>query len=492
MADARLSNDGGSASGGGAPSKWVVLAVAGSGVYMSTLDSGLLNVALPTLQREFGAPVTSVQWVVLAYVLCITGLLLPMGRLADIVGRKRVFLAGLIIFTVASALCGLAPSLDWLVAARVLAGIGGAMTQANSAGLIAQAFPAEQRGRALGLNGAIVSAGLLSGPVIGGLIIQAIGWNWIFFLNVPLGIAATIFGARLLRETGIQPGQRFDLAGAALFMALVVGLLLTLNWGGQQGLTPTVLGLALLTLAVGVVFAVVEARAPQPMLEFRLFANPGFRAASIAAFLSFLGISHTQLLLPFYLQDVLGLLPSQVGLVLVTIPSSLLVLGPLAGALSDRIGSRVLASVGLVVTATGLLSLATLGAETPVALVVARLMLVAVGMGCFGTPNSSALFGSLPRERYGVGGAYQSLTRNLGQSIGQTMAAALWSAVVVSSSGGLSTAEAPVPALLDGFAVAFTVAAGIVLCGAVVSYFARPTRPAPAPAPVAEAAGRRS
>jgi hypothetical protein len=146
----------------------------------------------------------------------------------------------------------------------------------------------------------------------------------------------------------------------------------------------------------------------------------------------------------------------------------------------------------LVVTATGLLSLATLGADTPVALVVARLMLVAVGMGCFNSPNSSALFGSLPRERYGVGGAYQSLTRNLGNAIGQTMAAAIWTAVVVSSSGGLSTDAAPIPALLNGFSVAFTVAAGIVLCGAAVSYFARPTRPAAAPERVVEPAGRRS
>jgi EmrB/QacA subfamily drug resistance transporter len=473
------------------PSKWIVLAVAGSGVYMVTLDSGIVNVALPTLTREFNAPVAVAQWVILGYVLCITGLLLPVGRLADIVGRKRIFLAGFMIFTVASALCGLATSLEMLVAARVLQGIGGAMVQANSSGLVTQAFPSEQRGRALGLNGAIVSAGLLSGPVLGGLIIQWFSWHWCFFVNVPIGIVATFFGLRQLREAGIRPGQKFDLPGAALFLALVVGLLLTLNLGGQEGVSPRVLGLAGATLLAGIVFVMVEMRVPQPTLEFGLFRHPGFRAASLSAFCSFLGVSHTQLLMPFYLQLVLGLPPSQVGLVLVTIPASLLVLGPLFGALSDRIGSRVLASVGLVVAAAGLLSMTTLGPETPVPLVMARLLLMALGLGCFNSPNSSALFGSLPRERYGVGGAYQSLTRNLGQSIGQTLAAALWTAAVMLNAGVAAVDQAPVAALMTGFRVAFGFAAAVVVLGAAVSYFARPSHQ-PSVAPAAELVGRRS
>lgn len=459
----------------GGPSKWIVLAVAGSGVYMATLDSGIVNVALPTLTHAFDAPVVQTQWVILGYLLCITGLLLPAGRLADIAGRKKVFLGGFVIFTLASALCGLAPSLWALVAARVVQGVGGAMMQANSLALVTQAFPGSERGQALGLNMAIVSAGLLSGPVVGGLIIEWFGWPWIFFVNVPIGIVATLFGVRQLREAPVRPGQRFDLPGAALFLLLVVGLLLTLNAGGQQSWTaPPVLVLGAATVGAGLLLWAAERRAAQPMIEVALFRNQGFRASILAAFMLFLGVSHTQLLLPFYLERVVGLTTAQVGLLLVTGPATVLVLAPIAGALSDRLGSRLLATIGALVGVAGLVSMALLRADSTVVDIVPRQMLVAIGMALFGSPNGSALFGSLPRERYGVGGAYQSLTRNLGQSIGQASAAALWTAVVMAAAGGLDVNQAPVEALMAGFGAAFAVAAVLALLGAVISLVARP------------------
>ena len=475
-----------------APSKWIVLAVAGSGVYMTTLDSGMVNVALPTLTEVFGAPVTLVQWVVLGYLLCITGLLLPMGRLADITGRKRVFLSGFVLFTLASALCAFAPNLWTLIAARVLQGVGGAMMQANSLALVTQAFPTSERGRALGLNMAVVSAGLLSGPVVGGFIIDWLGWQWVFFVNVPIGILATIFGLRMLREGEIQPGQRLDVPGAALFLLLVVSLLLALNFGGQVGWTsPLALGLAALAVVVGALLWATERRAEQPMIEVALFRNQGFRAAILAAFMLFLGVSQTQLLLPFYLERVQALATSQVGLVLVVGPATVLLLAPIAGSLSDRLGSRALASIGALLTAIGLLSLAFLGVDSTVWDVLPRQMLVSGGMAFFGSPNGSALFGSLPRARYGVGGAYQSLTRNLGQSVGQAVAAALWSAVVLANSGGVLADRAPAEALVAGFRVAFLVAAGLALLGAVISLVGRPRATnAPAPAPEREPVGR--
>jgi EmrB/QacA subfamily drug resistance transporter len=427
-----------------ARSKWIVLAVAGAGTFMSTLGVGMVNVALPTITQHFAAPLVVTQWVVLAYLVSITGLLLPMGRLADMVGRKRVFLAGFVTFAAGSALCGLAPSLAALIAGRLIQGAGGAMLQANSSGLVTQAFPTTERGRALGLNGAIVSAGHLAGPVVGGLIIDWLGWQWLFFVGLPIAGVAALVGWRLLRETPRRPGQRFDLAGAALFMLLMVGLLLTLNRGAQDGWTATaVLGLMAGTVAVALLLVLVERRAAQPLIDVGLFRNAGVRAAILSGFLVFVSISQSQLLMPFYLQLALGLTAAQVGLVLVTQPATLMVLAPISGALSDRLGSRLLASTGAAIASGGLLSLATLSADSAVSEVVVRMLVLALGLALFSSPNTSALFGSLPRERYGVAGAYQSLTRNLGQAVGQTVAAALWTAVVTASAGGLAPAAAP-------------------------------------------------
>jgi EmrB/QacA subfamily drug resistance transporter len=450
----------------------------------------MVNVALPTITQHFAAPLVVTQWVVLAYLVSITGLLLPMGRLADMVGRKRVFLTGFVIFAAGSALCGVAPSLGALIAGRLIQGAGGAMLQANSSGLVTQAFPSTERGRALGLNSAIVSAGHLSGPVVGGLIIDWFGWQWLFFVSLPIAAAATLVGWRLLRETPRRTGQRFDLAGAALFMLLMIGLLLTLNRGGQDGwTTPAVLGLLAGTIAAAALLVLVERRAAQPLIDVGLFRNAGVRAAILSGFLVFVSISQSQLLMPFYLQLALGLTAAQVGLVLVTQPATLMVLAPISGSLSDRLGSRLLASAGAAIAAGGLLSLATLSADSAVSEVVVRMLVLALGLALFSSPNTSALFGSLPRERYGVAGAYQSLTRNLGQAVGQTLAATLWTAVVTANAGGLAAAAAPPAALIAGFRAVWVVAAALVAVAAVVSLVARP-RVAPTPAAEREAVER--
>lgn len=294
---------------------------------------------------------------------------------------------------------------------------------------------------------------------------------------MPIALVAAVVGWRRLHDPPGQPGQTFDLAGAALFMALIIGLLLTLNQGGQVGwLAPSVLALAAATGIAAVLFVLVERRAPQPILDTSLFRNAGVRAAIVSGFLVFVSMSQNQLLMPFYLQVVLGLTAAQAGLVLVTQPGMLMVLAPITGSLSDRLGSRLLASAGAAIAAGGLLSLATLGPDSGIVAVVSRLTVLALGMALFSSPNTSALFGSLPRERYGVAGAYQSLTRNLGQSIGQTLAALLWTAAIVSASG-LPPDDAPPEALVAGFRAVWVVAAALVGVAAVISLVARPRAP---------------
>jgi EmrB/QacA subfamily drug resistance transporter len=455
--------------------KWRVLFVVGAGVYMVTLDSGIVNVALPVLTRELGMTLVLAQWIVLGYVLCITGLLLPAGRLADMLGRREVFLAGFLLFGAASALCGLAPTIQWLIAARVLQGIGGAMVQANTGALLTQAFPLRERGRALGLNSSVVSSGLLSGPLIGGLITAYFGWRWAFYVNVPISAVAAVVGWRLLHPSPVDRGQRFDVLGATLFFLAVVTVSLGLSQGATWGWqSPWTLGVFAVSAVAIVTFVVVEQRVAQPTIDLTLFRNRAFTAASVSAFLGFLAISTVILLMPFYYQLVLGVSVEHSGVLLIAIPATVVFIAPISGALSDRLGVRLLASLGLLLEAAGLASLVLLPSSGPAIFAAARLVLVGVGLALFQSPNSSAMFGSVPPNRLGLVGGFQALTRNLGQSLGQAVAGVAWSAVVLSVSGAQSAIEAPPEAMMAGFRLVFSWATGLTLVALAISLLGRP------------------
>lgn len=460
--------------------KWKVLGVVGSGVYMVTLDSGIVNVALPILTRDFATSLVVSQWVILGYVLCITGLLLPAGRLADMVGRRGVFLSGFVLFAGASALCGLAPGIGWLIAARVLQGVGGALVQANTAALLTQAFPASERGRALGLNSSIVSVGLLSGPVIGGAITQYLGWRWAFYVNLPISLVAAPVGWRLLRPSPVVPDQRFDLVGSALFLLAVVALLLGLNQGEVWGwLSPLTIGVLAAAVLLAAAFLRVEQHVAQPTIELSLFRNHGFSVAAATAFLSFLALSPVTLLMPFYFELVLGLPADQAGLLLVAIPATVACIAPFSGALSDHLGPRLIAAAGLLVETLGLALLIFLPPAGGALAAAVRLVIVGAGQALFQSPNSSALFGSVPRSRLGLVGGFQALTRNLGQSLGQVLAGTLWTSVVMAAAGSAArvAVEAPPAAMMAGFRAVFTVSAALAAVAMLVS-LGRPPAPA--------------
>jgi EmrB/QacA subfamily drug resistance transporter len=406
------------------------------------------------------------------------------------VGRREVFLGGFVLFAGASALCGLAPGVGWLIAARVLQGVGGALMQANTAALLTQAFPPSERGRALGLNGSIVSVGLLSGPVIGGFITQHFGWRWAFYVNVPISAIAAPVGWRLLRPSPVLKDQRFDPLGAALFLLSAVVLLLGLNQGETWGWTSlAIVGLLVLAVVSAAAFIYVERRVVQPTVDLSLFRNRGFSAAAASAFLSFLAISPVTLLMPFYFQLVLGLQPDETGLLLVAIPATVAVLAPLSGTLSDKLGSRLIASAGMAVETLGLATLIFLPASGSPLWAAARLAIVGVGLAFFQSPNSSALFGSVPRSRLGTVGGFQALTRNLGQSVGQVIAAAAWTIVVLSAANGAAptAVEAPPEAMMAGFRAVFTWSAVLGTVAIFTSLLGRPrdarkqTVPGPVP-----------
>lgn len=416
--------------------KWLVMSAVAMGIFLATIDGSIVNVALPTLTTALATDFATVQWIVLAYLLTIITLLAVVGRLADMYGRKRLYNAGFIVFTIGSLLCGLAPSVNWLIGFRVLQGVGAALILALGMALVTEAFPPTERGRALGIAGSIVSIGIVTGPTLGGLIIENLSWHWIFFVNVPIGILGTIVSWRFVPASRPPGGQRFDIGGAATLCLSLLGLLLALTTGQRQGFTsPTALGLFVFGVFFLAAFLFIQRRHPQPIIDPSLFRNRLFTVNLFTGFLVFVGLG-TNVLIPFYLEIVLGYSVQQVGLLLAVVPIALGITAPISGSLSDRFGSRPISVIGLAVAALGFLGLSTLTPETTAVGFMLRFLPVGIGVGLFQSPNNSAMMGTAPRERLGVASSLLAMTRNLGQIVGIAVLGALWAAMVFRASGG--------------------------------------------------------
>jgi EmrB/QacA subfamily drug resistance transporter len=412
----------------GRPSHWAVFAVVAVGVLMATIDSSIVNVSLPVIARHFGAPLGGVvEWVVIAYLVAIAALLLTSGRIADVLGRHVTWAVGLAVFTVGSALCGAAPSLGALVAFRALQGIGSAGTMAAGPAMLVAAFPPEQRGRALGLNALVVGLGISAGPTLGGLVTDHLGWRWIFYVNVPLGVAGVIASRRVLPRRKAPAGERVDWLGAVLLAVGLGALTASLSFGGELGWTsaPLVATGALAAVGLGgVVLRIL--RAPEPILDRRLFANRVFTSAAVSLLLAFMATFAVAFFMPFYLEQVRGFPVARVGLLLTPLPLTVAACSPLTGALADRIGTQKLAAGGMLVAATGLALLGRVDQATPVARLVATLVVIGVGQAVFQPPNNSALMGAAPRDRQGVAAGVLATGRVVGQSVSVALAGALF------------------------------------------------------------------
>jgi EmrB/QacA subfamily drug resistance transporter len=426
--------------------KWYVMSAVAMSIFLGTIDGSIVNVALPTLVNELNTNFATVQWVVLAYLLTISTLLLSMGRLGDMIGKKPIFLSGFIGFTIGSALCGLAPNIYWLIAFRAVQALGASMTVALGMAIITEAFPPGERGKALGIGGSIVSIGIVVGPTLGGFIIGALSWRWIFYVNVPIGIFGVLLAQRFVPNFKPLGRQRFDYGGAITLLISVLSFLLALTIGQELGFGDgrilALLGSWLLFL---IVFIVIEWRAKQPMVDLRLFRNSLFSVNLITGFITFIATAGLVILMPFYLEDVLGYAPLQVGLFMAIVPIGMGVLAPPAGSLSDRFGTRPIVVIGLAAMVVGYYAMSTLTAETTVLGYVLRLLPIGVGMGVFQSPNNSAIMGSAPRERLGIASGLLSETRTLGQITGIAILGALWASRVIfhhgaSLPGGATTA----------------------------------------------------
>ena len=447
--------------------RWYVLAAVSTGTFMSTLDSSIVNVALPTISEQFQVELSTLQWTVTAYLLAITSLLPVFGRLADMLGRKKIFGLGFIIFTSGSALCGLSPGIWFLVGARVLQAIGAAMLMANSAAIIVAIFPFQERGRALGLTGTVVALGSMSGPALGGILISLAGWRTIFYINLPLGILAYLLVQSILpSDQLLAEEESFDFAGAFLFAGGMISLLYSINSGSVWGWSNPLILLGLLCgLGLLTGFLINERRVIHPVIDLSLFRIHQFVIGNLCGWLSFVAMFANAMLLPFYLQQVLNCSPSQVGLLMTAFPVAMAITAPISGHASDKYGPWLLTSGGMLITAASLFYFSTLTPATVLYQVIPGSLLMGLGAGMFQSPNNNSVMSSVPRTKLGVAGGISSLVRNIGMISGIALSVSLFELW-----GGV-TRPAPdqISAFMHAYQAVMLVGMGIALLGAAVS-----------------------
>lgn len=448
--------------------KWLAMIAAAIGTFMATLDASIVNVSLPTIMTSLHTNLPTAQWVISIYLLVITGLLLTLGRLADMLGRKPIFIAGFVIFTVGSVLCGLSRAIYLLIAFRGLQALGAAMLMANSPAILADAFPGTERGKAMGMMGAVVASGLTAGPALGGFLVAAAGWPLIFFINLPIGIIGILIAQSVLRSAGPRHERHFDIPGAALLLVSLICLTLALGQAPQKGWGSSCVWILLGGFtAFGALLVARELRTAHPVLEPALFRNRLFAASSASAFIAFAAMFSVTFLMPFYLSQVLGYGPRQMGLVLTAVPLTVALVAPMSGSLSDRIGSRALSSAGLTISSVGLLLMSRLGAETGALQVIASLIVVGLGSAIFQSPNSSALIGSVPADARGVAAGMLATMRNLGMVTGVAVSGAVYASRSIHYAARLGGAEASPHAFRDAFLVAAAICALGILTSAI-------------------------
>src|SRR5271157_2218881 len=440
---------------------WILLAV-GIGTFMSALDGSVVNTILPVVQQAFKSDIATVEWAITIYLLVVSGLLLTFGRLGDMRGHKMMYIAGFAIFITGSALCGLAGNPEILIFFRALQATGAAMLYANSPAILTKSFPANQRGRALGLQATMTYLGLTVGPSLGGFLAEKFSWRAVFYINVPVGLIAMLLSLYFIRkDQGEESGARFDLVGALLFMSGLVTLLLGLNQGQDWGWGSfPVIGLFAGALVLLALFVRRENRIENPMLDLSLFKQRIFSAATTSAVFNYVVLYSTLFLMPYYLIQGRGLDPAQAGLLLTAQPLVMAISAPISGILSDKIGSRLPATLGMFILGIGMALLSHLGPNTSQGYIILGLAVSGLGTGIFISPNTSALMGSAPRNRQGIASGVLATARNMGMALGVGLAGAILTTAMAGSSSS---------ALYEGVNIGFYMAMGMALLSCLAS-----------------------
>jgi EmrB/QacA subfamily drug resistance transporter len=419
---------------------WIVVNIS-IGTYMSTLDASIVNVSLPTIIQSLNTHLKAVAWVVTAYLIMITGCLLLMGRLADLFGQRKIYVLGFLTFTLGSALCGFSPTIYYLIASRVIQGLGASALMVIGPAIMTTAFPDEDRGQGLGIMGSVVSVGFITGPLVGGFLVEHLGWRSIFFVNLPVGILGILFSLKILDRSKGSGQARVDFRGAFLLFFFITFLLLFLNRVGVGWsffpwvwLPPSLFCLGL--------FIWAELHFSIPLVDLHFFKRKLFTASIATSLLYFwMHAAHT-FIVPFFLQSILEFSPSKVGMMIFPVALTVMVMAPLGGWISDRVGVRIPATVGLMAISMAIYSFIFLKGDVKDYEILWRQVVLGIGIGLFLPANNSAIMGSLSKERVGLASSFLALARNLGIVIGVAFAE-----MVIAFKGSVLSSEGRGPSL---------------------------------------------
>ncbi len=442
--------------------KWWTLAAVSFGLFMIMLDNTVVNVALPSIQRELGADLSSLEWIVTGYALTFAALMLIGGKLADAYGRRLIFVVGIVVFTAASLACGLAGSEDQLIAARVVQGAGAALMNPATLSIIAATFPPRQRGTAIGIWAGVSALALAIGPLVGGLLTDHVGWEWIFFVNIPVGVLAVVASVLFIEETRDETHVRMDLPGlvtsALGLFALTYGLIEanTYGWGSARIVGSFVVA----AVSLGA-FVLLERRQRAPMLDLTLFRNSTYTGANLVVLLVALAMFGVFFFVSLYMQNVLGYSAVQAGAAFLPMTILIILLAPVAGRVSDRAGSRWLMTTGMTLLAVQLVYFSQLGPDESYWSLLPAMLIGGAGMSLTMTPSAAAATRAVPVAKAGVGSAVLNAFRQVGGSVG----IALMGAIMAHAAGG----RISVDAFMDGFEQALLVASAIAFVGAGVA-----------------------
>ena len=409
--------------------KYGILLVVISMTFMSCLVSNIVNVALPVMSKKLSVPMVSIEWVVASYIISICSTILIFGRLGDIIGKMKVFKFGMLVFTIASFTCGISTSFTELIIFRIIQGIGASAYMANNQGIITQVFPRNERGKALGILASSVALGTLIGSPAGGFITYYLSWNYIFFVNVPIGVIAFIAALKVLPHSKTQNKEinsELDVKGSTFIFLSMVFLFGSLIQGQKIGYkNPVIITIFIVSILFIAAFIVLENKIEKPLIQMKIFKNNVFSLSLFCASISFICLSASTIIIPFYLQDAMKLNSSITGLIMMVQPLVMAVISPLSGNLSDKIGSKLLSFLGLLLMSISFIFLSFLNQYSSITKIIIYIVVLALGQSLFQPSNNSLIMSTVPKNELGIAGSVNSLVRNLGQIIGIILSTSL-------------------------------------------------------------------